>query len=219
MPQDTFFNLTDDKRERVFRAVVREFSRVPLEEASVKNIVKDAAIPRGSFYQYFKDKEDALLYVISRIRQEGRREERLIPDREDPDIFAFLLGIYEREADALAAGETSRRMELLGQIAKSPRAIMLFNEDIQRVMLGSGAFRAQLSASGLDSLDPPAFEAVMELISASLRDSLVSLLSQGTTKTQAREKLGTKLEILKIGIERWGAVKTYPNDPASERSR
>lgn len=43
---------------------MQEFSRVPLYDASVSNIVKVAKIPRGSFYQYFKDKEDIFYYLL-----------------------------------------------------------------------------------------------------------------------------------------------------------
>ncbi len=64
MPKQTFFNLDDDKRETLIDALKKEFSRVNVHEASISNIVKHAGIPRGSFYQYFEDKEDAFLYVL-----------------------------------------------------------------------------------------------------------------------------------------------------------
>ncbi|WP_240452190.1 TetR/AcrR family transcriptional regulator [Virgibacillus sp. YIM 98842] len=59
MPKQTFFNLPEDKKTILLDAVEKEFSRVPLFEASVANMVQDAGIPRGSFYQYFDNKEDA----------------------------------------------------------------------------------------------------------------------------------------------------------------
>ncbi|AEV94938.1 TetR family transcriptional regulator [Pediococcus claussenii] len=58
MPTKTFFNLTQEKRDRILKAAEKEFARVPLYKASISNIVKTAKIPRGSFYQYFEDKED-----------------------------------------------------------------------------------------------------------------------------------------------------------------
>lgn len=64
MPKQTFFNLDDDKREILIDALKKEFSRVNVHEASISNIVKRAGVPRGSFYQYFEDKEDAFLYVL-----------------------------------------------------------------------------------------------------------------------------------------------------------
>lgn len=48
----------------LLRAMKTEFSRAPLNEASIANIVKLAGISRGSFYQYFKDKEDAYFFLL-----------------------------------------------------------------------------------------------------------------------------------------------------------
>ena len=60
MPKETFLRLSEDKREKILSAAKKEFSRVTLEEVSIKNIVEDADIARGSFYQYFESKEDLL---------------------------------------------------------------------------------------------------------------------------------------------------------------
>ena len=66
MPKQTFFNLPNEKRETLIRAAKTEFSRVPLYEASIANIVKEADIPRGSFYQYFEDKNDLYFYLLDK---------------------------------------------------------------------------------------------------------------------------------------------------------
>ena len=50
MPSATFYNLPEEKRERLLRAAREEFSRVPYESASVNRIIRSAGIPRGSFY-------------------------------------------------------------------------------------------------------------------------------------------------------------------------
>ena len=54
MPKQTFLNLPQEKQQRLLNAGFEEFSRVPAMEASISNIIKLAAIPRGSFYQYLK---------------------------------------------------------------------------------------------------------------------------------------------------------------------
>ncbi len=64
MPKPTFFNLTKEKQQILISAAKKEFSRVPLYEASIANIIKDAGIPRGSFYQYFEDKEDVFFFLL-----------------------------------------------------------------------------------------------------------------------------------------------------------
>ena len=65
VPKETFLNLAQPKRDKIINAAIKEFSRVTIGEASIENIISEAKIPRGSFYQYFKDKEDAYKYVIS----------------------------------------------------------------------------------------------------------------------------------------------------------
>lgn len=64
MPKQTFYHLGIDKQTTLIRAAMKEFSRVPLHEASIANIIKDAGIPRGSFYQYFEDKEDLYFFLL-----------------------------------------------------------------------------------------------------------------------------------------------------------
>lgn len=58
MPKNTFYHLPEKKQQRLLDAASIEFSRSTLKDASIANIVKLAEIPRGSFYQYFEDKED-----------------------------------------------------------------------------------------------------------------------------------------------------------------
>ncbi len=64
MVKQTFLNLSKEKQDRVLNAAKKEFSRLSLNEASVANIIKDAGIPRGSFYQYFNDLEDIFYYIL-----------------------------------------------------------------------------------------------------------------------------------------------------------
>lgn len=64
MPTETFLKLSEDKKNKIIESAKKEFSRVSIEEVSIKNIVEDAEIARGSFYQYFESKQDVLLYLI-----------------------------------------------------------------------------------------------------------------------------------------------------------
>lgn len=88
MPKQTFFNLPSEKRAVILEAARAEFSEFTLEEASIANIIKRAKIPRGSFYQYFEDKDDVFLYLV----EEGGKDffERLIKALQEAqgDIFA-----------------------------------------------------------------------------------------------------------------------------------
>lgn len=70
MPTNTFFSLPEAKKRRLMNVCWEEFSCHAYEDVSINQIVRRARIPRGSFYQYFTDKEDLFLYLLSRIPEE-----------------------------------------------------------------------------------------------------------------------------------------------------
>lgn len=64
MPKSTFYRISEDKQKRIINAARNEFLSVPYSEVSINKIIKEADIPRGSFYQYFDGKEDLLQCVL-----------------------------------------------------------------------------------------------------------------------------------------------------------
>jgi AcrR family transcriptional regulator len=70
MPKQTFFNLPTEKRETIVNAAVDEFAEYGLENASTNRIVKNSGIAKGSFYQYFEDKQDVFMYLLSVVERE-----------------------------------------------------------------------------------------------------------------------------------------------------
>lgn len=70
MPKQTFYKLPQEKQERILAAAKREFTHVRYDDASINQIVREAGIPRGSFYQYFEDKQDIFLYFLKDYRKE-----------------------------------------------------------------------------------------------------------------------------------------------------
>ena len=95
MPKQTFFNLTKEKQGVLINAAKKEFSRVPLHEASISNIIKDASIPRGSFYQYFEDLEDLFYFLLH--EHSHRNYERIIAiiKMNNGDLFASIVDWFK----------------------------------------------------------------------------------------------------------------------------
>lgn len=91
MPKDTFHNLSIDKKTKIFQAAVQEFSTRRFSDSSINQIIKTAGIPRGSFYQYFKDKEDIYYYMFTEIMKEKRaiitKAHSLNPDADFFEAF------------------------------------------------------------------------------------------------------------------------------------
>ena len=70
MPKQTFFNLPDEKRENIINIAVDEFAEFGLENASTNRIVLKSGISKGSFYQYFEDKQDIFMHLLKILERE-----------------------------------------------------------------------------------------------------------------------------------------------------
>lgn len=92
MPKDTFLNLPEQKRARILLAAVDEFAERRFSEASINSIIKAAGIPRGSFYQYFSDKEDLYLYMLGEI---GKEKMKVVMEVGMLEPEASFFDVYE----------------------------------------------------------------------------------------------------------------------------
>ncbi|KNF07947.1 transcriptional regulator, TetR family [Gottschalkia purinilytica] len=95
MPKSTFFNLPEDKKERILGATIDEFAENSYQNASINKIVKKSDIAKGSFYQYFENKKDLFKYVLE-ICEERKISyvEKAIEDIEYLDYFEIIRRIY-----------------------------------------------------------------------------------------------------------------------------
>jgi len=67
MTRQSFIPLSNDKQIRILDAALSEFSSQKYHEESTNQILKTAVITRGSFSQYFQDKEDLYFDMINEI--------------------------------------------------------------------------------------------------------------------------------------------------------
>lgn len=65
MPKGAFYNLADDKRNLINVVAMAEFSSASYDQASINQICKRAGIAKGSFYQYFTDKLDLYVHIMT----------------------------------------------------------------------------------------------------------------------------------------------------------
>ena len=99
MPKSTFYNLSEEKREKIEKALKKEFTKHTFEKASISHIIEEAKIPRGSFYQYFEDKEDALTYIIEDFVNDEKAEVKKLLIQNEGDIFLTTLDLYSYFVD------------------------------------------------------------------------------------------------------------------------
>lgn len=91
MPRQTFFNLPDEKRQLILDIAIDEFAENDYANVSISRIVARAGIAKGSFYQYFEDKDDLYGYLFDLIAQAKAEMFSLDhPDPENVGIFAYM---------------------------------------------------------------------------------------------------------------------------------
>ena len=76
MPKQTFFNLPDDKKEKIIHEAYAIFIAEDYEKVNIRNITSKADISIGSFYKYFYDKDDLYLYLLSNIEKKIYAKEK-----------------------------------------------------------------------------------------------------------------------------------------------
>jgi TetR/AcrR family transcriptional regulator len=91
MPTQTFWNLPEEKRERLIAIALEEFAANDYATASLSRMVARAGIAKGSIYQYFQDKQDLFLYVLEVASQTLLAVVRQNPPPEQASGFFGLL--------------------------------------------------------------------------------------------------------------------------------
>ena len=96
MPTSTFFRLPAEKRERLMDAAWEEFTSSSYGEVSINRIIHQARIPRGSFYQYFEDKEDLFWYLLDGMQDYFFGIFRGLLRDTNGDLLAIPLRTFDR---------------------------------------------------------------------------------------------------------------------------
>ena len=96
MPTKTFLNLPEEKQKNLITASEKEFSKKDFSSSSINQIIQDAGISRGSFYMYFKDKEDLYFYVLERHLMKIYQELLQYIDLHHGDFIAAFDEMHER---------------------------------------------------------------------------------------------------------------------------
>ena len=95
MPLPTFFNLTEEKRQKFLDCAIDEFASHDYNTASISNIVRRLGIAKGSLYQYFEDKEDLHHYLLD-LASEKKTElmTGFSPQNTGASVLETLKGLF-----------------------------------------------------------------------------------------------------------------------------
>jgi AcrR family transcriptional regulator len=77
-------------------AAWEEFTQNKFSDVSINRIIQQAHIPRGSFYQYFEDKEELFSFMVHEIQAYFHQVVVESMDEAGGDPFRFPVGVYDR---------------------------------------------------------------------------------------------------------------------------
>ena len=198
MPTSTFFNLRPEKQERLLTAAAREFAAQPFHEASINSMIRAAGIPRGSFYMYFRDKEELFQYLVRESTEPLLLAFRELLTRRGGDLFNAIPGLCEY----LRSHKADRGLGGMGMLS----AIVERNGGLQKSclidFLDTQAVLAQLAAAvNPDLLDIWEASDLERIVRTVLTVALPLIYDAVHTETaESREELSKTLEILRRGM-------------------
>ena len=195
MPKPTFFNLNTTKREKIEKAIEDEFSRESFEKASISNIIIKAEIPRGSFYQYFEDKDDAINYVIQNYMKKEKEAIKNIMEQNNGNIFKASIQIFDYIIEKIQAKNNLKLYKnILEELKK--QNISMFQDEKECTNKLDNSIDLNL----LDIKDKDDLIYIMRIISIITRSICVEVISQKISKEEGKERLYREFEILKRGM-------------------
>ena len=200
MPKQTFLSLEPEKQKRVMDAALAEFSENAFAKVTIDNIVGRAGIPKGSFYQYFTNKEDLYRHLFRIITEEKKDAlESVLPLMEQYGFHEFMRRLYMKGADFNL--QSQARMGLKEKFLNNCRAEL--REDILDLMMAESdelletILRFYMDKKELRSgLNVPA--------TARLITTLSTFISRGDKEPPGRdvlaERIETMLSVILFGI-------------------
>ncbi len=128
MPKQTFHNLPEEKRRNIINAAIEEFAEYGLENASTNRIVANSSIAKGSFYQYFEDKQDVFMHLLSMLEREKTEFfEDKHPSSTNMDTFHYFRWLIKTGMEFNSSHP-------------------LLTQAVSRVMFGEGMYYGQMFA-------------------------------------------------------------------------
>ena len=200
MPSSTFLNLAPEKQEKLLTAAAQEFTERPYNEASINKIIQAAGIPRGSFYMYFRDKEDLFRYLIQESVDALLLAFEEILRSCGGDVFAALPETYDylrshREWDRSLGG-----MGMMAAIAAcnsgGQNGIMLKFMDRELILK---RMEACVNPDLLDLRQPEDLTLMLRMLMTLLGPILYDGLQAGA-EPGGRKRLEQALQILRRGM-------------------
>ena len=195
MCMETFFRLPEEKRTRFLDAAWEEFTRVSFSDASTNQIVRQAGVPRGSFYQYFRDKEDLFHYLMTQARDHFVELYASVLKRCGGDFFAAQLMCFDGTVEHGVEDALFQRWVRVLQLNPGLHMQMVQEDQPGFQMLARVCREMNLTGFADEKTAQGAFMLSMFALAGAVMDSLAA----PEQAAEFRERLATQLNIIKRG--------------------
>ena len=196
MAKQTFLNLPEEKRMKIFNSLKKEFSRVALKDALVSNIVKEAEIPRGSFYQYFEDIDDAYYFVINEYSKEIKKYllEELVKCNGDivlayNHLYRYILDMIDDENNKDYFEKIFLNMSYDVQNMFTPN----FNDGLNMIV-------SQVDVSRLNIASKFGLGYVLDIIESTMMNNIIKSYKRSLSREKNIEIFEKELALICVGI-------------------
>ena len=180
-------------------AVFEELARVSFDLVSINRIVKNAGISRGSFYQYFPDKDDMLEFVMSSYLIALHDKARKVLRQSGGDIFAVLRRMLSFTIE-YGIAEVNRdfcRNIFLHISRGDMNALKPLRIDAQRYIQ---EFIAYADLSSFRDRSDQALTLAADMLGALLRGAVVRAFMDIDSAKEVQEDFDRILEFAKYGL-------------------
>ena len=200
MPTERFFHLSEDKRKRILKAARKEFIRVPFEEVSINQIIKNAEISRGSFYTYFEDKNDLLRYVFQDTKQNYINfcKKSLVDHKGD--FWKMMEDIFEKMVCEPYSSDLAKMLQNIMSYSEAVNILQMgHNDECTGQRIDEWGFE-HMDRTGMRRKTAEELKAAMEFGMLAVLTAFTQRYKKHMDVGQIRQLFYFKMDILKYGI-------------------
>lgn len=202
MPTDTFFRLPKEKQKIILKSAMEEFSKIPYIDVSINRVIQNAKISRGSFYMYFKDKEDLYCY-LTRMHQKKMYEMfQLALKKRKRDLIETYLELFQMTLTYIETAQEKKFFQNMILNMDFKNDLIAHKQNHRKELIDFAINEIDLSKLSIQKKE--VLIDVMELIQMSFMHGLVKIFAFDCEPKVAYQTFYRQLMILKEGLYQEG---------------